>query len=145
MGRIICKLGDRYFEFSTVVEGAVTDLMSEEEYQEYSLKLYGETYVEREMPARMKRANERGNSDMVGGYESLEEFLKMNTLNSVNRCDCRNEAGELLDEPEEECEVDHWPGLHEWAVQTWGQDYDKQVDGLQKVVMPRERTTGEST
>ena len=142
MGRIICYMDGRFFEFSTVAEGAVTSLMSEEEFIEYSDQMYGETYRTFELPARMERAKERGNSDMVGAYPTLEEFLKMNTLNSTNQCRCVGDDGELLDDLED-CKVDHWPGLHAWAVETWGQDYDKVVDDAPGVVMPGRQTTGE--
>lgn len=130
MPRIICYYEGQFFEFSTVVEGAVTGLMNEQEFIEFSTRMYGEIYAEDPGPeglkARMDRAKDRGSSSMLeGGYDSLEEFLEMNTLNQYG--------------PIEDGDSTNWPGLEKFMADSFVQETDESVDGSPDVIMPGDR------
>lgn len=134
MGRVVCMLGDRFFEFSTIVEAPVTGLMTEDEFVEFSTKLYGELYRDNELPGRLDRARKYGHSYMITDAETLEDFLRSHTLNTYRAPD------HFTDE-----EVDEWDGFPgmEAFIAEYFLDAAESVDGSPGIVMPGDRTIGE--
>lgn len=124
MSRIVCCIsgsywgqeGDAFFEFSTNTDTAVTGVMPEQEFVEYSTRMYGEFYAESEgsdgMAARMKRARERGASYQIGDFQTLEEFLKGMTLNTYR---------------------DGWPGMEKFIEDNW---HAEDEPGSEDTILP---------
>ena len=59
MSRFIAEFGGRYCEWSTVVDGPTTYLMTEKALEEYILAEYGEEGL-KELPQRMERVRQTG-------------------------------------------------------------------------------------
>ena len=78
MPRYICKVGDEYGEWSTVVDAFVTYLMPLDEFRAYYEREYGRRVMRYEYDDRMARVEAKGTSSMLD--DSLEELL------SLNRC-----------------------------------------------------------
>jgi hypothetical protein len=122
MGRFVCHLDGKFFEFSTVVDAPVTDLMSEEEFIDYYTRLYGEMAAESDhrdgMRARMQRARENGTSSMLPGDNDggIEEFLKSNMFAHYG----------TYNEDTDDHVIDKWPGL-EGFKREWFSDSDEPV------------------
>jgi hypothetical protein len=76
MGRFICHLDGKFFEWSTVVDAPVAYLMEEAEFVAYQQADHDKHYVENELPARMARARSKGTSSMLD--DSLEALVRGN-------------------------------------------------------------------
>lgn len=76
MGRFICHLDGKFFEWSTVVDAPVTYLMEEAEFLAYQRNEYGDRYADSELDTRMERARVKGTSSMLD--ESLEALVRGN-------------------------------------------------------------------
>ena len=75
MARIIIKIKDRYFDYSTVVEAPVTRGMTLDEFREYYRGEYGEWSLD-ELEGRLHRVEEKGTSSFLD--ESVEETIAAN-------------------------------------------------------------------
>lgn len=74
MSRKIIKLGDYYFEYSTVVDAPVTWGMTLKDFEAYYLFEYGRSSIE-DFIERMKRVEEKGTSSLTeDGAESTMEY-----------------------------------------------------------------------
>lgn len=133
MARVVCYYKGKFFEFTTVAEGPATDLMDEATFIEFSTRMYGELYAEADhrdgLKARMERARECGVSSMMG-YESLEDFLKGNTIMALGKHD------EELEARTGDGYVSGWPGLDEYMRDNFTLDDDNLVDEQPDIVMP---------
>ena len=75
MARIIVKLRDYYFEYSSVVDAPVTWGMNREAFETYYREEYGRSSLE-DFQERMKRVEQNGTSSM--SESSVEEVLSCN-------------------------------------------------------------------
>ncbi len=74
MPRFICKLEEKYFEYSTIVDAIVTDCMSIDEFIDYYYFQYGHgANVVTDLTNRLKRVEMIGTSSRL--YDSVEELL----------------------------------------------------------------------
>lgn len=64
MPRYICKINNKYFEWSTVVDAIVTDLMTLDEFKEYYQQQYGKEGM-RDLPDRLERVESKGTSCQI--------------------------------------------------------------------------------
>jgi hypothetical protein len=69
MPRYICKINDKYFEWSTIVDDMVTDLLTWDEFVEYYKSEYQCTPEDR----RMNRVKLKGTSSMI--HDSVQELV----------------------------------------------------------------------
>lgn len=74
MPSYIIKLGDKYFEWSTIVDAPVTYAMSQDELRRYVKTRYGEVGLE-DLPARLERVESTGTSSR---FETLAELIAAN-------------------------------------------------------------------
>lgn len=63
MGNYIVKIGEKYLEWSTVVDAPITYLMTREELDQHIREEYGRVGLER-LPERVARADSIGTSAM---------------------------------------------------------------------------------
>lgn len=75
MARYIVKVGDRYGEWSTIVDAPATVLGTREQFEEFYLAEYGKQGM-KGLPARMERVESRGTSSMLD--MSAEETVSLN-------------------------------------------------------------------
>ncbi|MCK9154500.1 MAG: hypothetical protein M0P12_00150 [Paludibacteraceae bacterium] len=75
MSRIIVKLKDYYFEYSTIVDAPVTYGMKRDEFEAYYRNEYGKSGMEN-FSSRMKRVDQKGTSSLY--HNCAEETLKTN-------------------------------------------------------------------
>ena len=76
MSRILVKIKDRYFEWSTVVDAPVTYGLTLPQLRHYVKEEYGRQGLE-ELPERLERCDKQGHSSF-GIRESLTSFLACN-------------------------------------------------------------------
>lgn len=77
MPRYICKLNEKYFEWSTVVDDAVTDFLSLRQFEAY----YFSEYLVKPEADRMKRVEAKGTSSRI--HKSILELIGKRKLNHL--------------------------------------------------------------
>lgn len=75
MGRMIAKFGDRYTEWSTVVDSPVSQLLPLPEFKRYLLENYGIEALD-ELPRRLARVEKLGTSSQMG--QTAQDLLRHN-------------------------------------------------------------------
>jgi hypothetical protein len=75
MPRYIVKIGDRYGEWSTIVDSYVSKLLPLEKFVEEYRFLYGEKVIN-DLADRLKRVESKGVSSF--GHSSVEDLLSEN-------------------------------------------------------------------
>lgn len=93
MPRYICKIEDKYFEWSTIVDAPVTYGMTLEEFTQYYREEYGEQGM-RDLPERMERVEAKGTSALA--YGSLDELLECNRAGENDEELTREEIAKTL-------------------------------------------------
>lgn len=121
MARIICYLDDKFFEYTTVADGPCSDLMSEQEFREYSLRMYGEIYMLDPGPDgfedRIHRAKKFGHSrSLPNDHKTLEDFITAN-------------MGEYrtYNEQTDDFVLDKWRGMEAFKKEWFSEDTDEPV------------------
>lgn len=76
MGKMIAQFGDKYVEWSSVVDAPVTYLMTEEELKQYLLGQHGYKEGLWRLEDRMARVHEKGTSSRMG--ETRQDLLRSN-------------------------------------------------------------------
>ena len=83
MSRMIVKFGDKYCEWSTVVDAPVTYLMSKDDFTTFYQEEYGLAGL-RDLPARMERVEIQGTSSFLG--MTAQDLLVSNRAGEEEAC-----------------------------------------------------------
>jgi len=75
MGRFICKLEGKYFEYSTIVDAPITRPMTLERFSAYYRDEYGASGSQ-DFAERLARADAKGTSSHLA--DSFEEVILLN-------------------------------------------------------------------
>jgi hypothetical protein len=78
MPRYIVHKDGWYFEWSTVVDAAVTEAMTKDEFIDYYRQTHGELEATHTLPDRLARAEAKGTS--AHDYDSADDVMRYNRM-----------------------------------------------------------------
>lgn len=83
MARVLFKVKDKYYEWSTISDGIVTKAMTLKELKQYYLEEYGRQGFENDFKQRMQRVEKKGVSDHL--HESVEDLIGTKLLKKLEK------------------------------------------------------------